>query len=55
LNHPDEADAIRKAGRENVINHFTWDRVWPKVLATVTRVDGWFIDPDWVKEYFLQK
>jgi spore maturation protein CgeB len=55
LNHPDKADAIRKAGREKVINHFTWDRVWPKVLATVTRVDGWSVDPDWVKAYFLQK
>jgi spore maturation protein CgeB len=54
LEHPAEADVIRKAGREKVINHFTWDRVWPKVLSTVTRVDGWPLDSEWVKKYFLQ-
>ncbi|HUE98853.1 MAG TPA: glycosyltransferase [Anaerolineales bacterium] len=54
LQHPEETDAIRKAGRAKVINHFTWDRVWPNVLATVTRVEGWHNDPNWVKGYFLQ-
>lgn len=54
LDHPQEAEAIRRAGREKVINNFTWDRVWPKVLSTVTWVDGWTTNPLWVNEYFLQ-
>lgn len=54
LDHPNEADAIRKAGREKVISYFTWERVWPKVLSTVTRVDGWAMNRDWIKGYFLQ-
>lgn len=41
LDHPEEADAIRKAGRNKVINCFTWDKVWPKVLASAVQVDGW--------------
>lgn len=32
LDHPQEADAIRQAGREKVINHYTWDKIWPRVL-----------------------
>lgn len=54
LDHPQEADAIRKAGREKVINNFTWEKVWPKVLSTVTRVDGWAVNPHWIQGYFLQ-
>ena len=41
LDHPQEADEIRKAGREKVINNYTWDKVWPKVLASIIQVDGW--------------
>lgn len=51
IKHPGEADAIRKAGREKVIHCFTWDRVWPHVLASVTRVHGWPRDPLWVEKY----
>lgn len=52
LDHPDEADEIRKAGRDRVINHYTWDKVWPNVISTVARVEGWAADPDWVRKYF---
>jgi spore maturation protein CgeB len=52
LEHPAEADGIRKAGRSRVIDHYTWDKVWPRVISTVTRVEGWTADPDWVREYF---
>ena len=34
LDHPQEADAIRRAGRQKVLAHHTWDKVWPRVLAT---------------------
>lgn len=54
LDHPEEANAIRKAGREKVISHFTWQRIWPNVLATVTSVEGWTANPGWMNEYFLQ-
>lgn len=36
LDHPQEAEAIRKAGREKVIHHFTWNTVWPAVLANAS-------------------
>ena len=52
LNHPEEADAICKAGRNRVINNYTWDKVWIKVLPTVIRVDGWETDLGWVEQYF---
>jgi len=32
LDHPQEAESIRQAGREKVINHYTWDKIWPRVL-----------------------
>lgn len=54
LDHPEEAHAIRQAGRKKVINHFTWDKVWPRVLSTVIRIDGWTSDPDWIKGYFSE-
>jgi len=53
LNHPEEADAIRNAGHNRVINNYTWDRVWPKVLSSVLQVDGWETDFRWAKQYFL--
>ena len=52
--NPDEADLIRRAGREKVTRHFTWDRVWRQVISIVTRVEGWQRDPDWVRAYFLE-
>ncbi len=54
LSHPEEANAIRQAGRERVIHHFTWQRIWPNVLATVTPVEGWPRNPGWANEYFLR-
>ncbi|HEY3473847.1 MAG TPA: glycosyltransferase [Anaerolineales bacterium] len=35
LDHPQEADAVRRAGRQRVLAHYTWDKVWPRVLASV--------------------
>jgi spore maturation protein CgeB len=32
LDHPDEAEAIRCAGRERVLAEHTWPRVWPRIL-----------------------
>jgi spore maturation protein CgeB len=37
LDHPREAEAIRRAGREKVIDRYTWDKIWPEILAAVTR------------------
>ncbi len=54
LDHPEEADAIRQAGRRKVINHFTWEIVWPRVLSTVIGIDGWTSDPNWIKSYFSE-
>jgi hypothetical protein len=35
LKHTDEAEAVRRAGRERVLRDHTWRVVWPRVLATV--------------------
>ncbi|HEY7573614.1 MAG TPA: glycosyltransferase [Thermoanaerobaculia bacterium] len=32
LDHPLEAEAIRRAGRERVLREHTWRRVWPAIL-----------------------
>jgi len=53
LDHPEEAEAIRKAGRERVVNYLTWDKVFPKVLPTVLPINGWPLDVDWINNYFL--
>lgn len=54
LDHPAEADEIRRAGRSKVIANYTWDKVWPKVISTVIQVDDWTADPEWIREYFSQ-
>jgi hypothetical protein len=33
LDHPDEAAAIRRAGRERVLRDHTWRRIWPRILG----------------------
>jgi spore maturation protein CgeB len=33
LDHPEEAAAIRRAGRERVLREHTWRRIWPRVLG----------------------
>ncbi len=33
LDHPDEAEAVRRAGRARVLAEHTWSKVWPRVLA----------------------
>lgn len=35
LDHPIEADAIRRAGRQRVLREHTWRRVWPRILQTL--------------------
>ena len=37
LEHPEEADAIRKAGQEKV-RQYTWDKIWPGLIARVIRL-----------------
>lgn len=32
LDHPEEAEAVRRAGRERVLAEHTWPRVWPRLL-----------------------
>lgn len=32
LDHPEEADAIRRAGRERVLRDHTWRQVWTRIL-----------------------
>jgi spore maturation protein CgeB len=39
LAHPDEAEAIRRRGRERVLADYTWRRTWPRFLATVAGAD----------------
>jgi len=36
LDHPVEADAIRRAGRERVLREHTWCRVWPGILRQLS-------------------
>lgn len=33
LTHPEDAEAIRKAGHERVRQEHTWSRVWPRLLS----------------------
>lgn len=33
LDHPGEAAAIRRAGRERVLRDHTWRRIWPRILG----------------------
>lgn len=35
LDHPEEAEAIRRAGHEKVVGHYTWDKVWPAILTNL--------------------
>jgi spore maturation protein CgeB len=39
LSHPEEADAIRKAGCSKARQEHTWSRVWPRILSLFR--DGW--------------
>jgi spore maturation protein CgeB len=52
LDHPDEAEAIRIAGRQRVINNYIWDSVWVKILPSVLKIKGWEFDPNWLDRYF---
>jgi spore maturation protein CgeB len=36
LDHPDEAEAIRRAGRERVLREHTWRTVWPRILQDLS-------------------
>jgi spore maturation protein CgeB len=33
LDHPEEAAAIRRAGRERVLRDHTWRSIWPRILG----------------------
>lgn len=35
IDHPEEAQRIRRAGRERVLREHTWRAVWPRVLASL--------------------
>lgn len=41
LDHTEEADLIRRAGREKIIKNYTWKKVWPNILLSIVEVDGW--------------
>ena len=45
LDHPDEAEAIRQAGRAKVLARYTWKQAWPRILAPILRVKGWGENP----------
>jgi spore maturation protein CgeB len=38
LDHPEEAAAVRRAGRERVLAEHTWPAVWPRILETLGEV-----------------
>ncbi len=38
LDHPEDAEAIRHAGRERVLLDHTWRRVWPRILRDLSEV-----------------
>ena len=40
LDHPDEAAAIRHAGRERVLREHTWRRTWPRILQMLNTLPG---------------
>ncbi len=43
LNHSDQADKLRKAGRQKA-NQYTWDKVWPRLIPAIIKVKGWQTD-----------
>lgn len=44
LDHPQEAEAIRRAGRAKVLAHYTWKQTWPRILSPLVHVQGWNLD-----------
>ena len=38
LDHPDEAETIRRAGRERVLREHTWRSVWPRILRDLSEL-----------------
>lgn len=40
LDHPAEAAAIRRAGRERVLREHTWRRIWPRILGWLAEENG---------------
>lgn len=40
LDHPAEAEAIRRAGRERVLREHTWRRIWPRILGWLAEAEG---------------
>ncbi len=38
LAHPEEAEAIRRAGRDRVLREHTWVRVWPRILKQLAEL-----------------
>jgi spore maturation protein CgeB len=40
LDHPEEAEAVRRAGRERVLAEHTWPRVWPRILNQLGEIGG---------------
>ena len=40
LDHPGEAEAVRRAGRERVLAEHTWPAVWPGILQQLSRTGG---------------
>jgi spore maturation protein CgeB len=37
LDHPEEAESIRRAGRARVLAEHTWARIWPRILTEAAR------------------
>ena len=38
LDHPEEAEAVRQAGRARVLAEHTWPAVWPRILDQLARL-----------------
>jgi len=46
LDHPDEAEAIRRTGRERVLREYDWKGFWPGIFRQIAQARGDPLRPD---------
>jgi spore maturation protein CgeB len=45
LDHPEQAEQIRAAGRARVLQEHTWQQVWPRIFRLVGQSAASFTSP----------